>query len=84
MQARSLMEAVEKVNSNKHHLEETYEKLIAHLHEMKKEDFDHQTNPEEMADQIEKNSTQKCGEADESFTVHEDSIMKAERVLSLR
>ena len=28
---RTLIEAVEKVESKKHHLEETYEKLIAHL-----------------------------------------------------
>ena len=78
------MEAVEKVDFKKHHLEETYEKLVAHLHEMKKEDFDPQTIPEEMVGQIEKNSTQKCGEAEDSLTVHEYSIMKAERMLSLK
>ena len=51
---------------------------------MKKEDFDPQTNPKEMVEQVEKNSTQKYGEADDSLTIHEDSIMKAERALSLQ
>ena len=62
--ARSLVEAVEKVDSKKHSLEEAYKKLIAHLHELKKEDFKTQTSPEEMAEQKEQKERTKQHPAD--------------------
>ena len=66
------MEAVEKVDSKKQALEEAYERLIGHLHEMKREDFDPPTNPEDMAESAELSSTQKYGEADDTIAIHED------------
>ena len=78
------MEAVEKVDSKKQALEEAYERLIGHLREMKRDDFDPLTNPEDMAESAELSSTQRCGEADDTLSIHEDSIKQAEKVLSLQ
>ena len=39
-----------KVDSKKQALDKAFERLIGHLHE----DFDQQTNPEDMAEQIDK------------------------------
>ena len=51
--AMTLMLAVEKVDSRKHLLEDAYEKVISHVNELKKEYFDPQTPPEQMAEHIE-------------------------------
>ena len=57
---------MEKVESKTLALEEFYE----HLHEMKREDLDPTTNTEDMTESADFSSTEKCGEAEDTLTVH--------------
>ena len=50
---------------------------------MKREDFDQPTNPEDMTESAELPSTEKCGEAEDTLAVHEGSITRAEKILSV-
>ena len=72
--ARALMEALDK----------SYEKLIEHIHEMQGESFEPYTDPYDMAQSVELTSTEKSREADEKLEEHDESIRKAERILSVQ
>ena len=78
-----LLEKVETVYSRKQQLKEAFEKLMAHAYELEQKDFDPQTPPEEMVNQIERNMTELSAKAENTLSVYEEHIVAAEKVMSL-